>query len=61
MAIEQQADARYEQVWQAALDDLQEQISRANFETWLRSTSLVDLDRDHAVIARAQYLRRRAA
>ena len=51
MAIEQQADARYEQVWQAALDDLQAQISRANFETWLRSTSLVDLDRDHAVIA----------
>ncbi|CAN5667862.1 chromosomal replication initiator protein DnaA [soil metagenome] len=51
MAIEQQADARYDQVWQAALDDLQGQVSRANFETWLRSTSLIDLDRDHAVIA----------
>ncbi len=51
MAIEQQADARYEQVWQAALDDLQGQVSRANFETWLRSTSLIDLDRENAVIA----------
>ena len=51
MAVEQQADARYDQVWQAALDDLQGQVSRANFETWLRSTSLVDLDRDHAIIA----------
>ncbi len=51
MAIEQQADARFEQVWQAALDDLQGQVSRANFETWLRATTLVDLDRDNAVIA----------
>jgi len=51
MAIEQQADARFDQVWQAALEDLQGQVSRANFETWLRSTSLVDLDRDRAVIA----------
>ncbi|MEZ4523642.1 MAG: chromosomal replication initiator protein DnaA [Thermomicrobiales bacterium] len=51
MAIEQQADARYEQVWQAALEDLQGQVSRANFETWLRSTSLIDLDRENAVIA----------
>lgn len=51
MAIEQQADARYEQVWQAALDDLQGQVSRANFETWLRSTTLINLDRDNAVIA----------
>ncbi len=51
MTVEQQADARFEQVWQAALEDLQGQVSRANFETWLRSTSLVELDRDHAVIA----------
>jgi chromosomal replication initiator protein len=44
-------DARYQQVWQAALSDLQTRISRANFETWLRSTTLVGLADGTATIA----------
>jgi chromosomal replication initiator protein len=34
------------QVWRAALGELQISLSPANFETWLRDTSLVDVD-DH--------------
>lgn len=51
MATENSTDARYDQIWQAALDDLQQQLSRANFETWLRSTTLIDLDSEQATIA----------
>jgi chromosomal replication initiator protein len=52
MAIdEQQPDVRYQQVWRAALSDLEGKVSRANFQTWLRSTSLVAVDGDLAVIA----------
>jgi chromosomal replication initiator protein len=47
----QQPDVRYQQVWRAALSDLEGQISRANFETWLRSTTLVDVDDETATIA----------
>jgi len=32
------------QVWRAALGELQISLSPANFETWLRDTSLVDVD-----------------
>src|SRR5512133_2047212 len=32
------------QVWRAALGELQVSLSPANFETWLRETSLVDVD-----------------
>src|SRR5918995_658419 len=32
------------QVWRAALGELQVSLSPANFETWLRDTSLVDVD-----------------
>ena len=34
------------QVWRAALGELQISLSPANFETWLRDTSLVDVE-DH--------------
>ncbi len=47
----QQPDVRYQQVWRAALSDLEGKISRPNFQTWLRSTSLVAVDGDLAVIA----------
>src|SRR5688572_26813554 len=32
------------QVWRAALGELQVSLSPANFETWLKETSLVDVD-----------------
>ncbi len=38
------------QLWQAALDDLQRNISRANFETWLRNTQVVEFEDDCATI-----------
>jgi chromosomal replication initiator protein len=47
----QQAALRYEQLWQAALGDLQSQVSRANYETWLRSTSLVSVAGETATVA----------
>ena len=47
----QNSSLRYEQLWQAALGDLQGQVSRANFETWLRSTTLVSVAGETATIA----------
>jgi chromosomal replication initiator protein len=47
----QQSARRYEQLWQAALGDLQGQVSRANYETWLRSTSLVSVAGETATVA----------
>jgi chromosomal replication initiator protein len=38
------------QLWQAALDDLQRSISRANYETWLRNTQVVEFEDDCATI-----------
>lgn len=38
------------QLWQAALDDLQRNLSRANFETWLRNTQVVEFEDDCATI-----------
>ncbi|MGA7669691.1 MAG: chromosomal replication initiator protein DnaA [Nitrolancea sp.] len=38
------------QIWQAALGELQSQLSRANFETWLRNTQLVSWDGESATI-----------
>ena len=32
------------QVWRAALGELQVSLSPANFETWLRDTTIVDVD-----------------
>ena len=43
--------AKYQQVWQAALADLQRRVSRANFETWLRATTLVGFSNGAATIA----------
>ena len=43
--------ARYQQIWQAALSDLQTRVSRANFETWLRSTTLISVAGSAATIA----------
>jgi chromosomal replication initiator protein len=42
-------DAR--QVWRAALGELQVSLSPANYETWLRDTSLVDVDDNRFKIA----------
>ena len=38
------------QIWQAALGDLETRVSRANFETWLRSTQIIELSDDVARI-----------
>jgi chromosomal replication initiator protein len=38
------------QLWQAALEDLQRNLSRANFETWLRNTQVVEFEDDCATI-----------
>lgn len=38
------------QIWQAALGDLETRVSRANFETWLRSTQIIELRDDLAKI-----------
>jgi chromosomal replication initiator protein len=42
-------DAKH--IWRAALGELQVALSPANFETWLRHTSLVDVDDTHFRIA----------
>ena len=39
------------QVWRAVLGELQVSLSPANFETWLKDTSLVDLDENRYRIA----------
>jgi chromosomal replication initiator protein len=39
------------QVWRAALGELQVSLSPANFETWLRDTQLVDVDEQRFRIA----------
>jgi chromosomal replication initiator protein len=39
------------QVWRAALGELQVSLSPANFETWLKETSLVDVDEQRFRIA----------
>ncbi len=41
---------RPEQVWQAALGELQLQMTRATYDTWLRDTILVSSDDDTFVI-----------
>ena len=51
VASTQHSALRYEQLWQAALGDLQSQVSRANYETWLRSTSLVGVSGETATVA----------
>ncbi len=38
------------QIWQAALGELQTQLSRANFETWLRNTQITHWDGETATI-----------
>lgn len=38
------------QLWQAALEDLQQSLSRANYETWLRNTQVVEFEDDCATI-----------
>jgi chromosomal replication initiator protein len=44
-------DPRYQQVWQAALGELRGRISRANYETWLRATTLVTVADGVATVA----------
>jgi chromosomal replication initiator protein len=38
------------QIWQATLGELQAQLSRANFETWLRNTQITQWDGESATI-----------
>jgi len=39
------------QVWQAVLGELEVRLNPAQFETWIKNTSLVSLDEDEAVIS----------
>ena len=39
------------QVWRAALGELQVSLSPANYETWLKDTTLVDVDGDRFRVA----------
>src|SRR5665811_966231 len=39
------------QVWRAAMGELQVSLSPANFETWLRDTSVIDVDDNRFKIA----------
>ena len=41
----------YQQLWQAALGELQLQMSRPNYETWFKDTALVGLEGDTCVVA----------
>ncbi|HEY7064773.1 MAG TPA: chromosomal replication initiator protein DnaA [Chloroflexota bacterium] len=41
----------HQQLWQAALGELQLQMSRPNYETWFKDTALVGLDGDVCTIA----------
>lgn len=45
------SELAYAQIWQAALSDLQGRVSRANYETWLRSTTLVGVQGPVATVA----------
>ncbi|HUX87146.1 MAG TPA: DnaA/Hda family protein, partial [Chloroflexota bacterium] len=52
------------QIWQAALGEMQVQMSRPNFETWLRQAAAVSVDESHFVLRAhstfaAEYLERR--
>src|SRR5690554_1770846 len=38
------------QIWQTALSDLEQTVSRANFETWLRNTEIIAFEDDCATI-----------
>lgn len=38
------------QIWQAALGDLQLQLSRSEYDTWIKETTLVDLEDNQAII-----------
>jgi len=51
MTTRTEPDTRLQQFWQATLSDLQKRMSRANFETWLRSTTLVALNGSSATVA----------
>jgi len=44
-------DPRYQQLWQSALSDMQGRITRANYETWLRSTTLIGIENGVATVA----------
>ena len=41
----------YQQLWQAALGELQLQMSRPNYDTWFKDTALVGLEGDTCVVA----------
>ena len=38
------------QIWQAALGDLQLQLPRSEFDTWIKETTLVDLEDNQAIV-----------
>jgi chromosomal replication initiator protein len=41
----------YQEVWQAALGELELTLSKANFTTWFRNTGLISLDNNAATVA----------
>lgn len=38
------------QIWQAALGDLQLQLPRSEFDTWIKETTLIDLEDNQAIV-----------
>lgn len=45
-----EAPLNTKQIWQAALGDLQLQLPRNEFDTWIKETTLVDLENNQAII-----------
>jgi len=44
-------DMTSRELWEAALDELQRQMTRATFDTWLRNSYIVAVAGDHLVVA----------
>src|SRR5512143_147143 len=51
LSQEKPASMDAKQVWRAALGELQVSLSPANYETWLRDTTLIDVDDNRFRIA----------
>lgn len=45
-----EASLNTKQIWQAALGDLQLQLPRSEFDTWLKETTLIDLEDNQAIV-----------
>jgi chromosomal replication initiator protein len=45
-----EASLNTKQIWQAALGDLQLQLPRSEFDTWIKETTLIDLEDNQAIV-----------